>query len=123
MELTRENRQFQRVSFACELTVTPMPSGKPQPATSVDISLGGVGFYSKFPLNKDQIIQIDFRLKDEDRSSVVERVQAKVVYARSYWEGTRVGVEFSKPLNEVNHPILIKRLQELASERQPELVK
>lgn len=116
MELTKENRQFPRLGLVCNLTVTPMPNGKSLPATSVDISRGGMGFYVNVPLNRDQIVQIDIPLKDEDRSNVVERVVGKVVYARSYWEGTRVGVEFLKTIEESSHPVLAKRLQGAASE-------
>lgn len=113
MELTKENRQFPRLNLACDLVITPVPDGKPMSAVSVDISAGGVGFYAKSPLNRDQVVQIDIHLKDENQSRIVERVMGRVVYARSYWEGTRVGVEFQKTIEEADHPTLAKRLRAL----------
>jgi hypothetical protein len=113
MELTRENRQFPRLNFSCKVMVTPVPDGKPLPATLVDISIGGVGVYADFSLNRDQVIQIDLHLKDESQFDIVESIQGRVVYARAYWEGTRVGVKLLKTIQEADHPVLAKHMQGL----------
>jgi hypothetical protein len=110
MEITRENRQFPRLSLVCDLIVTVMPNGKPQPAVSVDISRRGLGLYAKSPLNRGQIVQIDICFKDENQVGIIESVRGKVIYANSYWEGTRVGVEFLKIAQEADHPALATRL-------------
>jgi c-di-GMP-binding flagellar brake protein YcgR len=116
MEYTRENRRYARLNFFCELRVTPMPNGKPMPASSIDLSAGGVGLYANYSLNREQLVQIDFHLRDEKHREVVESVLGKVAYARSDEDGTRIGVEFLKTIQEADYPALAKRLQELVSD-------
>jgi hypothetical protein len=113
MEYGMEKRRYVRLNFFCELTVTPMPVGQPRPARSMDLSLGGVGLFAKYFLDREQIVQIDFHLRDEKHRESIERVMGKVAYSRSDEDGTRIGVEFFKLINEADSPILAKRLQEL----------
>jgi c-di-GMP-binding flagellar brake protein YcgR len=116
MEYGIDKRRYVRVNFFCEMTVTPMPEGKPRPASSIDLSLGGVGLYANYSLDRDKIVQIEFHLRDEKHREFVERVMGKVAYSRSDEDGTRIGVEFLKIINDTDTPVLAKRLQKLVSE-------
>jgi c-di-GMP-binding flagellar brake protein YcgR len=109
-----ENRRYARLGFFCDLTVTPLPTGKPLPASSIDISLGGVGMTANFSLPREQIIQVDFHLRDQKHHEIVESVLGKVAYTRSDEDGNRIGVEFLKTLQESEYPELTKRLLKLA---------
>jgi c-di-GMP-binding flagellar brake protein YcgR len=113
MDYGREKRRYARLNFFCDLTVTPLPNGKPRPANSVDLSLGGVGICAEYSLNRDQIVQIDFHLRDENHQETIEQIIGKVAYSRSDEDGTRIGVEFMKPIQESDNPVLAMRLQNL----------
>jgi c-di-GMP-binding flagellar brake protein YcgR len=111
-----EKRRYERLNFYCDLIVTTMPEGESFSASSIDLSLGGVGVSSPRFLNRDQIVKIDFHLRDENHREIVESAMGRVAYSRSDEDGTRLGVEFLQLLQENDNPALAKRLQRLVND-------
>ena len=103
-------RRYERVPFLCNVTVTVLPSGPPIAACSLDVSVGGVGLVTQGPFQPGQLVAISFFLKDAAQKQIVDRVTGRVIHLRADVDGNRVGVEFLEPIEESQHPELMRRL-------------
>jgi c-di-GMP-binding flagellar brake protein YcgR len=106
----KELRQYERVDFLCKLQLTEMPSGKPQAARSLDLSLGGVGILTQAAFPVGQIVTVTFFLNDSVRGVIQDPVVGRVTHFRADVEANRLGVQFLQPLNQSEHERLFNRL-------------
>ena len=82
-------------------------------ASSLNISLGGVGLACQSAFRKGQVIIVTFRLHDPKLGVVEERVTGKVVNLIADVDGNRVGVEFIAPLQHTTFPALFRAVERL----------
>jgi c-di-GMP-binding flagellar brake protein YcgR len=105
-----EKRRYQRVEFLCEVTLTALPEGRLVSAWSIDLSMGGVCLIAQAPLLPGQVVTVSFLLKHTAQGKLVDPVVGKVVHFRVEGDANQLGVEFLEPLNESQHPELMKQL-------------
>jgi c-di-GMP-binding flagellar brake protein YcgR len=105
-----EKRRYQRVEFLCEVALTALPAGRPVSAWSIDLSMGGVCLIAQSPLMPGQLVTVSFLLKHTAQGKLVDHVVGKVMHFRVDGDANQLGVEFLEPLNESQHPELMKRL-------------
>lgn len=100
-----EDRRFNRVAFFTELTVRSVSSGRQCKGNSIDLSRGGIGFYSEKYFPPGDRVLIGFLLRGPDGVRSIS-VAARVARSRVEAEGTLIGAEFEVPLSPINHPVL-----------------
>jgi c-di-GMP-binding flagellar brake protein YcgR len=108
-----ERRRYERVSFFCRLTITPVSGGPPFEAQSVDISLGGVGIASRKLVAVGQLLAIAFHVKTPAQKEAVEQVFGKVVRVVSDIDGHHLGIDFIEPLKAAQTPELCRKVERL----------
>jgi c-di-GMP-binding flagellar brake protein YcgR len=108
-----ERRQYQRVPFLCEVTMTPMPAGKAIAARSLDISLGGVGLVTQGTVQPGQMVSLRFLFRDRMQIQVRVDLAGVVANLRAELEGNHVGVRFLEPLTEAKSPQLFAKVQSI----------
>jgi c-di-GMP-binding flagellar brake protein YcgR len=108
-----ERRRYERVSFFCRLTITPVSGGTPFEAQCVDISLGGAGIASRKLVAVGQLVAISFHIKTPAQKEVVEQIFAKVVRVVSDIDGHHLGVDFIETLRAAQNPELCRKVERL----------
>jgi c-di-GMP-binding flagellar brake protein YcgR len=106
----KELRQYERVGFLCKLEITPIPGAKPQPARSLDLSLGGVGAMTQAVFPVGQIVTVTFFLRDSVGGEVQDPVVGRVAHFGADEDANRVGIQFLQPLSDTEHERLVNRL-------------
>jgi c-di-GMP-binding flagellar brake protein YcgR len=106
----REQRRYERVAFFCPIRLTILPDGPDLPASSFDISIGGVGLVAPVSLQRGQEVAVHFRLKNPHYELAEESVMGRVAYSRADEDGNRIGIEFLKTLQLDTHPLLARKL-------------
>ncbi len=61
-----ERRQFVRLDTRLEITYSVLPAGAPQPATTKDISAGGVCLFADRELPQGTRLQVTMKLPDRE---------------------------------------------------------
>jgi hypothetical protein len=112
MRLTRNLRKYGRATFLSQVSLS-VRGGVDVEARSLDINLGGVGLISRVFVRTGQAVTLAFHLKNSANVAVVERVQGRVVFARSDVDGHRLRVEFYEPLDRTTNPELTRRIENL----------
>jgi hypothetical protein len=100
--MNQPRRIYQRIAFSAEVTVVG-PDGRAVPGHSINLSRGGIGFYSAtfYPLGA--------RVRVEVRHAIVGGVVSlvgTVRWAQADETGTAHGVEFDLPLSPAAQPRL-----------------
>ncbi len=106
----KELRRYERVGFLCKLELTAIPGGIPQPANSLDLSLGGVGVITQSVFPIGQLVTATFFLSDSVRGEIQDPVVGRIVHFAADVDANRVGIEFLAPLTEKEHHRLVGRL-------------
>lgn len=109
--LTR--RRYERVPFFCPLQLTKLQDEAGVAASSLDISIGGVGLMAPVAIERGTLVRVRFHLHDESIKDLVEDVLGKVAYSRADEDGNRIGIEFLETIRETTHPSLTRRLNSL----------
>jgi hypothetical protein len=107
-----ESRAYQRVGFLCRVDLTD-DAGATTAASTVDISLGGVGVASSRFVEAGKVVTLAFHLRDRRGEPAVERVAGRVVHARADVDGHVLGVEFLEPLLRAENPLLTRAVERL----------
>ena len=108
-----ENRRYERVSFMCKLELTAMPDGEPQPARSLDVSLGGVGAVTEATFDVGETVTVTFFLKDSAHREAKDQVVGRVARLAADADANTLGIQFLNPLTEAEHPRLVSTLMNL----------
>lgn len=105
-----ELRRYERVAFPGKLELTAMPGGAPQPARSLDLSLGGVGAITQSVFPVGQLVTTTFFLKGASEEEVEDQVVGRIVHLSAAADANTVGIQFLYPLTEAEHPGLVCKL-------------
>jgi hypothetical protein len=108
-----DKRRYERVAFFCPLQLTELQSGATVPASSFDISMGGVGLTTRIALDRGKAVCVRFCFPHESNEGVFEEVLGQVAYCRSDEDGSRIGVEFLQVVRESAQPVLARKLNRL----------
>ncbi len=100
-----ERRNYVRVPFLHPITIALSPDGRPIDASSIDISLGGVGLSSRGSFQKGDVVIVTFRVKDPRLGFVSEHVSGRIVNFVADFDENRIGVEFLEPLQAVKRTL------------------
>jgi hypothetical protein len=104
-------RRFERVPFFCPLHVTVLPEGVAAPATSIDISIVGVGITSALSMERGRSVRVRFQFKNGSEETYDEEVWGRVAYSRADENGNRLGIEFLEPIRASTHPVLAHKIE------------
>jgi c-di-GMP-binding flagellar brake protein YcgR len=102
-------REYERVPFAKKLTVLDLNSGNTYEANGIDISVKGIGFYSKKLLQKDHHISIQVWLDDVSQKDPVCLTGA-VKWSKLEQDGAIIGVQFDALIKPSQHPKLYEMI-------------
>lgn len=102
-------RQYERVPFLKKLTVLDVNTGHKFEANAIDISIKGVGFYSKKLLQKDHHISIQVWLDDDSQKDPVW-IGGTVKWSKLEQDGAVMGVEFDALIKPAEHPKLYEMI-------------
>jgi hypothetical protein len=108
-----ELRRYERVGFLGKLELTATPGGLPQPARSLDLSLGGVGAITQSVFTVGEIVSVTFFLKDTVNCEAKDHVAGRVVHLAANVDANTIGIQFLSPLSEAEHPLLVRKLLSL----------
>ena len=94
-----EVRRHKRISYSCEIEILH-EGGKKESAQTVDISIGGICFMSREPLETDSRIRIKMKLPEEVKSLVM---QGRIAWIKNIIEDLtgkraikyKIGLEFT----------------------------
>ena len=107
-----EKRIYERVGFLCRVDLKT-DDGATFEASTVDISLGGVGVMAPRFLAAGRDVTLAFHLRDRQGAPAVERAVGRVAHARSDVDGHMLGVEFLEPLRRSSNPLLTRIVEPL----------
>lgn len=110
-KLLKNKRHWERVSFFKELVIMEKKSGKKVEANGINISVGGIGFYSKNIFQKGTPISIQICLNNELQAGAVW-INATAMWSKIEQDGVITGAEFDTIIKPTNHPILYKMIYE-----------
>ena len=88
----QERREYTRVKFRREVYLT-FEDGESLHSISEDFSMYGMGVMTDSPLDKDQILYLDFRILSRDDWRDVN-LRGKVVYSSPNGEQYKTGIIF-----------------------------
>jgi c-di-GMP-binding flagellar brake protein YcgR len=106
-----ERRQYDRIPFRTELTIIDLATQARYSGFSIDLSLGGMGFYVERFFDKGT--PIDIIAKDNRPGHEPTRITATVQWAKVEADGAIIGARFSQQLSPAAHPELCERLYSL----------
>jgi hypothetical protein len=106
-------RRYERVGFFCPLHLTVLPNGPVVPGNSFDISIGGVGITTTVPLERGQMVRVQFHLQNGAPEAIHEEVLGRVAYCRADENGDRAGIEFLEKIGDAMQPELARKLNNL----------
>jgi c-di-GMP-binding flagellar brake protein YcgR len=104
-----ERRQYDRVPFRTELTIIDLATQVRYSGFSIDLSLGGMGFYAERFFEKGTPVDIVARDNRPGREGAT-RITGTVQWARVEGDGAIIGVRFSRLLSPEAYPELCERL-------------
>jgi c-di-GMP-binding flagellar brake protein YcgR len=108
-----DRRRYERATFLRRLVLEVSGDERRIEASSLDISLGGVGILSPVGVPRGQRVTVAFWLKNGGGETVIERVDGTVMGARSEVDGCRLGIEFTHPLRAELQPLLVAKIESL----------
>lgn len=98
-------RECERVPFMKRLTILDVESGQKFEANGVDISVTGMGFYSKKFFQRNSRISIQVWL-DGDLQQDAVWIGATVKWSKLEQDGAIMGVQFDTFIKSTEHPKL-----------------
>jgi c-di-GMP-binding flagellar brake protein YcgR len=106
---TRERRRYEHVPFSMELTIVDLQDNRRYKGRSINLSLGGIGFYA------ERFFEVGSRLTilaqpGHSRDQRVRPITVTVRWSRVEAEGAVMGAEFSQLLSPAVHPELYESL-------------
>ena len=104
-----ERRQYERTPFSTGVTIVDQATQRQYEGHSIDLSVGGMSFYSERFFDKGSSIALIARI-GQSQGSEVTSIPATVQWARVEGDGAIMGVEFCQPLSRSAHPELYERL-------------
>lgn len=108
-----ELRRYERVGFLCRLELAVLPDGVTQLASSLDLSMGGVGVITQAAFSVGQMVAVTFFLKSPNEDETKVRVIGRVVRLAADVDANVLGVQFLSPLTEAEFPRLVGKLLSL----------
>ncbi|MGA2914646.1 MAG: PilZ domain-containing protein [Sedimentisphaerales bacterium] len=102
-------REYERVPFVKRLTVRDVESGGKYEANGIDISVKGIGFYSKKFFSKDTRVAIQVWL-DEDTQKDPVWINATVKWSKLEQDGAVMGAQFDTLVKPTEHPKLYEMI-------------
>jgi hypothetical protein len=109
----RDRRRYERVAFFCPLRLSVLPDGRTVPGYSFDISIGGVGLMADITLERGEIVEICFLLKNHRNEDTTESLTGRVAYSCADEDGDRIGIEFLEPIRVSAHTLLARTINNL----------
>jgi c-di-GMP-binding flagellar brake protein YcgR len=106
-------RRYERVPFFREVGLTVRQGAAPVAARTFDISLGGVGLFTRAHLDRGQNVRVALCFEDAAGNKVVETVAGQVAYLQATEEGNQLGIMFLEPPRADTHPRLVRAIQRL----------
>lgn len=104
-------RAYERVPFTKRLTVLDADSGQKFNAFGIDISVKGVGFYSKKFFQTDERISIQVWLEDDsEKDKDPVWINATVRWSKLEQDGAVIGVQFDTLIKAGEHPRLYEMI-------------
>jgi hypothetical protein len=103
-------RKYERVSFMCQLELTAVPDGTPEPARALDLSLGGVGVITQAHFSVGEMVKVTFFLKDAAHGESKDDVSGQVARLTADVDANMLGIQFLNPLTEAEHARLVGKL-------------
>ncbi len=109
--LLTEKRHWERVSFFRKLVVQETISGRNFESNGINISVGGIRFYSKkiFQTGARISIQICMNNKLHTENALVNAI---VKWSKIEQDGAVTGAQFETSIKPADHPILYKMIYE-----------
>jgi hypothetical protein len=98
-------RAYERVPFAKKLTIMDVSSGQKFEANGIDISVMGMGFYSKKFFSKNSRISIQVWFDNVSQTDP-KWINATVRWSTLEQDGAMMGVQFDAPIKLTDHPKL-----------------
>ena len=102
---TAVQRRYERVPFFCDLEVVDPSTGISQPGRGIDLSRGGIGFWSAHFVPVGKHIRLVISLPNGGRLATA-RLAGVVVRARAENDGAIMGLSFDEPLAPLSQPML-----------------
>lgn len=81
---------------------------------TADISMSGIGLYSKTPLELDSDVAMAVNFISNG-SLITEHVEGRIIYVNEIGEFSFVGIEFRQEIAAGQQPLLHQRLQRILS--------
>ena len=106
-----EKRAYARVPFTRKLIVRDLNTGQKFWANGIDISLMGIGFYSKKFLPKNHRVSMQLWLDGADKVDPVW-LNGVVKWAKLEQNGAVIGVQFGAIIKSAEHQELYKQIYE-----------
>ena len=88
----QERREYTRVKFRREVYLT-FPDGESTHSVSEDFSMYGMGLFTESPLDKDQTLNLDFKILSKDDWRDIN-LRGKVVYSSVEGDHYKIGISF-----------------------------
>jgi len=104
------SRRYERVGFLCKLELKAVPEGVPQPARSIDLSLGGVGVVTQAAFAVGDLVAVAFIFKTYDLKPIRDEVVGRTVNLVADTDANLIGIQFLHVLTESEHPELVAKL-------------
>jgi len=98
-------RAYERVPFTKRLTVLDVNSGRKFEANGIDMSVIGIGFYSKKLFQKDSRISMQVWLDNISQKDPVW-INGTVKWSKLEQDGAVMGVQFDTLIKSAEHPKL-----------------
>jgi hypothetical protein len=98
-------RVSERVPFTKRLTVLDVNTGQKFEANGIDMSVAGMGFYSKKFFQKNSRVSIQVWLDNVSQKDPVG-INAIVRWSKLEQDGAVMGVQFDTPIKSAEHPKL-----------------
>ena len=101
----KERRRYEHVPFSTSLTIIDLASQRRYEGRSIDLSMGGIGFYCErfFQTGAGIAVLAQIGRPGGDR---LTPIHATVRWARVEGDGAVMGAEFGEPLSPASQPRL-----------------
>lgn len=104
-----ERRRYEHVPFFAPMTISAAAGDKTCSGSCINISRGGVGFYSERFFRPGEKITLVMEIRQGSRKVPVS-IAARVIWARAEPEGAMLGAAFETPVTPSSQPVLCECL-------------
>ncbi|MBN1787224.1 MAG: PilZ domain-containing protein [Sedimentisphaerales bacterium] len=106
-----EKRAYARVPFTRKLVARDLKTGKKYWANGIDISVMGIGFFSKKFFPKNDRVSVQVWLDSQGKVDPVW-MNGTVKWAKLEQGGAIIGIQFDSLIKSAEHPELYKQIYE-----------